>query len=109
MCMCSRESCVKKDYDEMSSRELCKKLGKVLKKKSRGGCYTGMYVITAIGSLVASVITPIAGVSCIPASVVSTAAAIDALDELVYLKKKEGLIMGILRERGININFLEKS
>lgn len=102
MCIFSRKSSrdiYKKDYKHLSNRELDRKLDKILLKKKRNTCFSGLYIFTTIGSIATSFVTPIAAISTIPASVVSTVAAFDSIDELNELEEKEKCILEILKER----------
>lgn len=102
MCIFKRKSAAhiyKKDYKYLSNRELDRKLEKIIMKKRRNLCFSGLYIFTTVGSITTSLITPIAAVSTIPASIVSTVAALDSIEELNELEEKEKCILEILRDR----------
>lgn len=109
MCWCSRKkaspSLRKKyyvEYKDLPDYVLHRKIKKLQKKQNREYCFGGLYTTTAIGSTIATVISPVSAVASIPTALVSVVATLDNISKSIEYENKLSDINNILKERQYN-------
>ena len=87
------------EYRQQPDYILKRKIKKLRKKQNREYCFGSLYTTTAIGSTIATVLSPITAVASIPTAIASVVATVDNITKFLEYKSKHNELSHILEQR----------